>query len=168
MRRASILPLSLILAIAVSLVPAGSAIATTSGQPDLIVKGKGDDVISDTGEDQVVRVRVRAGRRTSFPIVIDNDGATQQVMVLQGSGDRSPFTVKYINVTGGGTNATDNVTNGTWDTAPMDPQEHWKLKMILRAKAGANRGTSRVFTLDVNASGFPDVKDVVQVKAIVR
>ena len=168
MRRASILPLSLILALAFSLVPSGPAGATNSGQPDLIVKGKGDDVISDTGDDQVVRVRVRAGRKTSFPIVIDNDGATQQVMVMQGSGDRGPFTVKYVNITGGKYNATENVINGTWDTAPMDSQEDWELKMILRAKAGANRGTSRVFTLDVHASGFPDVNDVVQVKAIVR
>jgi hypothetical protein len=110
--------LGVTLAVGSLVAPAAAEPFIPTWQPDGRIRGAGDtsevgdDVHNDTGVDQTVRARVRAGRTAKFVVRFQHDGEPiDDTWLVTGAADTPGFRVGYRS---DGADVTAEVTSGTF------------------------------------------------------
>ncbi|MBI4712096.1 MAG: hypothetical protein HY762_02135, partial [Planctomycetes bacterium] len=85
------------------------------------------------------------GQVPSYYVWIENDGNTNEVFTISGTGSDSNWTVTYYSDSSGG-NISPDVNDGTkWIT--LDPQQKYLMWLEANVKPGTAYGTEKVFTI---------------------
>jgi hypothetical protein len=98
---------------------------------------KGNDVYNLTGSNQTLKMTTSRGATKSFLVKVQNDGSELDSFSIVG--EKKPgFVTRYYS---GSTNITNPVLGGLYSTGDLQPGGTRTIKMTVKARSGAARGT---------------------------
>lgn len=118
-------------------------------RPDgLIKKGTrayvGNGVYNTAGTGQTVTAKKRPTQKTTFFIVVQNDGSAKDGFTVAGAGQKMGFRVAYF---AGNLDITAAVVAGRYRSRNLDPGERDVIKLVVKVKATAKKGVLRSWPL---------------------
>jgi len=125
----------------------GASPPPATRQPDNLIKTSsestylGDNVYNTDGAGQTKSQGVKAGRSSTFNVMIQNDGSATDTFALQGNGNSAGFTVNYYAGSSGNTDITAAVTAGTYTTGNLAPGANKLIRAVVTVARGVASGT---------------------------
>jgi hypothetical protein len=124
----------------------------------------GNNVYNLTGANQTASAKVKRTRSVTFVIQVQNDGNNADDFFLKGQGNNKGFIVTYFNSPSGGTNITNSVVAGSYQSLSVAPTASTYLRVVVTAKKAVALGTIRTWLVTATSLGDPTKQDAVKAK----
>jgi hypothetical protein len=98
----------------------------------------GNDVYNLTADKQTLLGKAKRGQTRIFDIQEQNDGINTDTIKVKGPGNKPGFSVRYLAGTGGSTNVTTKVVNGTYTLKNMAPGQIKTFRLVVKVRPGAH------------------------------
>jgi len=112
----------------------------------------GDDIYNQQGYNQTARGEVEPQGRAVYRVSAQNDQDAADTLRIKGPASNGRWDVRYLDA--GGRDITADVVGAGWLTPTLGPGDHTRIRVILRAGAGADPGTKKAAFVGVGRAGW--------------